>query len=82
MQMAPRRQSGCPACSADIVSSCCDQRLEMRTCNVGSDAAPGDDDGRLQIDRAAGAALLCAVLIDNFQACVQIGSQCFVLGVP
>lgn len=80
--MAPRRQSGCPACSADIAPACIGQRSELRGCNVKSGAAPGEDSGSLQVDCAAELVLLRAVLSESVQTCVHTGIQALRPGMP
>ena len=80
--MPPRRQSGCPACSADDAPACIGQQSEMRGCNVTSGAAPGKDTGSLQIDCAAELVHLRAVLSDSVRTCVHTGFQGLRLGMP
>ena len=82
MPTVPRRQSGCPACSADVEPACIGQQSEMRGCNVTSGAAPRKDSGSLQIDCAAESVLLHAVLSDSVQTCVHTGIQGSRLEMP
>ena len=82
MQTAPRRQSACPACSADTKAACSDQQLEMRTCNRVSECSARGIQCNVQINSAAGSACLHVIWIDRARACVQTGIQAFRLVLP